>query len=252
MTSIFDPASFIPQSTVNVKTWVKSAFVQAVGEVFASHPDPILKTELDANGNKISGVSVTIENPTDEIVYPAVVVRWLEQTVKNAGVGHIEYIFDPDNNATVPFRHAYYRGQIELGIYALSSLDRDLVSDTLVQLMRMPDMAAYTQNYFNQIFNDVDSSANLNYINVDTDNISPTGESVSQVPWLAENALQYTSGYRSNVFGEFYSLPPGFHFGGYISAVDVYPYIGGVEPLPDPNPDDPAIWEPPLDQDFAE
>lgn len=242
--SIFDPDSFVSQQTTSVRTFIKTAFVQAVGEVFAQHPDPYLITQLDSAGNKLSGVSVTVENPTDLVQYPSVVVRWLEQSVENAGVGHIEYIYDSDNSATVPFRHAYYRGQIELGIYALSSVDRDLVADSLVQLMRMPDMATYTQQYFNQIFNDDDNSNTLNYINVDTDRILPVGESVSQVPWLAENALQYKGGYRSNVFGEFYSLPPNFTFSGYIEAVNVYPYIGGVEPVPNPDPSDPAVWLP--------
>jgi hypothetical protein len=243
--SIFDPSSFVPQQTVSYKTFLKSAFVQALGAVYELMPDPVLQTTLDAGGNKLSGVTVTIEYPTDSIVYPCIVVGWIEQYVRNAGVGHIEWILDENTNLPTPFRHAHYQGQIELAVYALSSLDRDLVSDSLVQIMRMPDMATYTTNYYNQIFNDVDNSNTLHYINVDTDNIRPVGESVQQVPWGAENALQYKSGYRANVFGEFYSLPPDYQFGGYISEVDVYPYVLGTDPVPDPDPSDPAPWLPP-------
>lgn len=244
--TIFNPADFIPQRSVSYRTFLKTAFVESLGSVFAVHPDPILKTVVDTAGNKLAGVTVTVEYPTDMIVYPCIVISWIETSVKNAGVGHIEQIFDPVTSGATPFRHAHYAGQIECAIYALSSVDRDLIADSLVQIMRMPDMATYTLQYFNQIFNDADPTNTLHYINVDTDNIRPIGESVSQVPWGSENELQYKSGYRANVFGEFYSLPPDFVPPGYIADVKVYPYVIGIDPLPNPDPSNTNPWLPPI------
>src|SRR4051794_20431433 len=127
----------LPEQTIRYKTHVKTSLVQALRQVFANHPDSILRS-----------TKVTIDYPTSENMYPTVIVRFYERQVKNAGVGHVEYLFREGETRKDKFRHYLYDGDIEFAIYALSSKDRDLISDTLIQTLAMADMASYTNRFW--------------------------------------------------------------------------------------------------------
>jgi len=94
----------IPITTIRYKTFVKQTVVSALRTVFTNHPDAIL-----------ASTKTTIDFPFTEAEYPAVVVRFYERTIKNAGVGHEEYLssgelvdqgtwFDPFVSGSAPFR----------------------------------------------------------------------------------------------------------------------------------------------------
>lgn len=226
--STINPQSFLPIETISYKTYLKSALVSALRIVFNSHPDPRLQTQYDSNGNVSGGTFIGIEFPTDQHEYPTIVVRYYERQVRNAGVGHIEYFFNPVTSGNDAYRHGYYIGTAEFEISALSTLDRDLVSDSLVQILRMPDMEAYTNLFFNEIFNTELSAPNLNYVDLNTDIIDGIGESTTEPPWGSENQLIYQSGYRIDVFGEFYSLPPNKPPVGFLDTINIFPYISSM------------------------
>lgn len=261
----------LPERTVPYKTYIKRAIVDSLRQVFEDHPD-----------TKLRRTKVSIDYPTSELAYPSVVVRFFERSVRNAGIGHVEYKYtqsgsyimvvknnglvikveaiDDDELTTRPeeeralgydvkvfdqysqvtkFRHYLYDGDIEFAVFALSSLDRDLISDTLVQTLAMPDMASYTNKFFNRIYFPPDLTpsesgdyepSHYNYVNLNTDQISGFGETHTPQPWLSEDQLVYQTSYRVGIYGEFYSLPPIVDEGvfGLISAVNVLPYDGAV------------------------
>jgi hypothetical protein len=223
----------LPEETIPYKTWVKTSIVEALKPVFANHPD-----------EKIRGTKVSIDYPTSRAHYPAVIVRFFEQQIQNAGVGHVEYILINDSDPyRVKFRHFLYKGSIEFAIFGLSSLDRDLISDTIVQTIAMSDMASYTRNFWDRIyFPDTSVKSDWNYVNLNTDELMPMGEQQTPQPWLSEDQLVYQTGYRVGIYGEFYNLPPTvLPAGGVIEKVTVYPYYPPDDPLPT-GTDDPADW----------
>jgi len=216
--------TFLPQKTIKYKTYIKTAIVEGLKPVFAHHVD-----------EKLQNTKVGIAFPKERQSFPSVVVQLYEKEVFNSGVGHEEKIVDSsDPTRTWRFKHYFYKADIELKVYALSALDRDLISDTLVQVIAMGDLATYTNNFFNRIYptdSDAYPDSAGHFINVNSDKISPINETEEKVPWNAEDDLIYSTSYRIEVFGEFYSLPEDFSYQ-YISNVFVYPYVKDVEPVP--------------------
>ena len=209
--------TYFPQKTIKYKTYVKTALVEALKPVFANHVD-----------EKLQDTKVTIDFPRERQKFPTVVIRFYEKEINNAGIGHEENFTDEENNIW-RFKHYFYTGDIEFVIYALSSLDRDLIADTLVQTIAMGDLSNYTNNFFNRIYppepEKVPDSAG-HYININSDRINGFAENQQPVPWESEDELIYSVSYRSAVFGEFYSLPPEMPLE-YIQKAFLYPYVDG-------------------------
>src|SRR4051812_31881558 len=125
-------AAMLPEQTIRYKTYVKTALVEALRSVFSNHPDSLLQR-----------TKVSIDYPTSENKYPTVLVRFFEGKITNAGVGHVESLLREGTAIYDKYRHYLYHGDIEFAVYALSSKDRDLIADTLVQTIGMGDMATY-------------------------------------------------------------------------------------------------------------
>lgn len=227
------------EKTVPYKTWIKQSLIEALDRVFTAHVDDLLRK-----------TNVTIDFPVERASYPAIIVRYIEIDINNAGVGHEEVI--EINDLDYRFKHYHYAGYVEFAIRTLSAYDADLLADSLVQIIGMGDLMDYTNAFFERIY-DADLSehpkAEYNFININTDTIRPVGASnPTPAPWGSEDDLVYQGGYRVDVSGEFYSLPPDENNSlEYIQRVDQYPYITGVEPIPNPNPQDKTQWNPPLD-----
>lgn len=143
----------------------------------------------------------------------------------------------------VKFKHYFYNADIELAVYALSSLDRDLIADSLVQTIAMGSLEPYTNNFFQRVYPDnldLYPDANLHFIDVGSDRIQGFGESQAQTPWGAEDDLMYTTSYRFAVFGELYSLPPQLS---YELVQRVLLYFSNTDVPSDPQSIDPgAQW----------
>lgn len=235
-----DNFGFLPQATIRYKTYVKTAMVEGLREVFANHKDP-----------KLSETKVTIDYPRREADYPTVIVRFFEREIKNAGIAHEEYIrFNDENGNSVGsyrFKHYFYTGDIEFGVYALSSLDRDLIGDTLVQVLAMGNLESYTNRFLARIYADTEKYPDSiwHYITVNTDTIQGFGESQNQTPWASEDDLIYQTSYRARIWGEFYSVPPNLP-APIIERVTQYPYIKDAEAVPEGDPNDYTEWQPPI------
>lgn len=223
------------EQTINYKTYVKRALVEGMSRVFDGHVDKIL-----------AGTRVTIEYPHEKADYPTVVVRFFERDIKNAGVGHYEMIEGRK------MKHYLYSGDIELAIFALSSLDRDFLADTIVQIITMGDIQSYTNEFFERIYNADETEipqAHWNYLNVNSDRLLGFGETQTAAPWKPEDTMIYQTSYRCAVAGEFYSLFPDQPVGGLIRSVPIYPYIGkemgDLDPVPEGDPrDTTTTWLP--------
>lgn len=313
---------FFPEQTIRYKTFIKRMLVTGLTEVFAKHPDDIIQR-----------TKVSIEFPRTQADYPAVVVRFFERDIFNAGVGHEEMVyltgesdskeievsvshegaiqlnwaptkfatgyrvykgrdsnkesevfatltnsfidtgakgqkqkvpnditvsFDPPivSASVVPggtnqpgdyfyrvtalapsdavrFRHYFYTADIELAVYAMSSYDRDLIADTLVQVIAMGVLEEWTNTFYERIYpvQAIYPDSMWHFINVNSDTIQGFGETQAQTPWGSEDDLIYQTSYRFGVFGELYSLPPELTFV-MIQQVILYPYIDGIEPPP--------------------
>lgn len=220
--------SYLPEKTIKYKTYIKTALVESLRPVFNEHID-----------EKLRKTKVTIDLPKERQSYPSVIVKFYEKEIYNSGVGHEESFTDSDGKIW-KFKHYFYNGDIELQILSLSSLDRDLIADTVVQTIAMGNLSNYTNNFFNRIY-PPDPDAILDsaghFININSDRISGFGEDTNKVAWGSEDDLVYTMSYRTAVFGEFYSLPSDMPYE-FVSEVFTYPYIEGTTPIPSGSEDD--------------
>lgn len=241
------PEPLLQQQTIKYSSYVKETLVYALRSVFASHPDAILRS-----------TSVDVDFPLTRNDYPAIVVRFYERGLTNAGVAHIEHI--EDANATgryVKYKHYLYQGDIEFAIYGLSSVDRDLVGDALVQILTMGETEPYSNLLLDRVYDPPSIPAENeggaydpsmdHMMNLNTDKLSGFGETQAIAPWMPEDVLVYQKSYRVEIHGEFYSRTPVATNYGLVTAVQSYPYNpDDGEPVPNPNPADPAPWEPGL------
>jgi hypothetical protein len=224
--------AFLPEQTIPYKSYLKRSLVEGLKPVFTSHPDSMLQ-----------GTKVSIDFPNDREKYPAVLVRYHEATIFNSGVGHVEFLYDDQTLQTTKYKHFMYKGEAEFAVYALSSLDRDYISSTIVQTLAMGDLLSFTDQFQSRIYAPsytTTPDAQWNFVNLNTDQISANGESQLPAPWQPEDVLVYMGGYRIPVWGEFYSLPPNTTLQN-IAKVNIFPYMDPIEPVPTGTVD-PAPW----------
>lgn len=217
---------YVKQKTIQYKTFLKRAVVEAIQNSFSTHPDASLaKTKIG------------IEYSTDRADFPAIIVKFYERELANAGVGHEEWGPSPeDPNFDVPggpwtmwikYYHRIYKGDLEFEIYAKTSLDRDKVADALIEVLAMADVAAVSEKFQERIYDSIGKTpaAGEHFITINTDLITGYGEQQMIAPWMPEDTMVYQSSYRVPMLGEFYSLTPSILTSmGLVTEVDVYPW----------------------------
>lgn len=233
----------LPQKTVQVKTHLKTALVDALRSTFAVHPDTLLRD-----------VKVNTEFSFEEVDYPAVVVGYRGRDVTNAGVGHVEWVYNQVDGTAQSHKRRHYHGDVDFTIYALSTLDRDIISDALVEIIGLSEVTNYTNYFLARIYSPVEwlgvtsevsaeelgTNYNWHHININTDQMYDIGDSQTPAPWMPEDVLLYQGGFRLDVFGEIVSLPSDAFYT-IIQQVLSYPYTKGVDPIPQGTVD-PAPW----------
>lgn len=230
------------QRTIRYKTYLKQAVVEALTAVFEAHPDPLLVN-----------TKVRLQSSFEEVDYPTIVVGFQESEIHDAGIGHYERHQQGVGGPWYKQYRKHYYGSLTLTISALSTLDRDLISDALVETVMMSPIRAYTNFFLTRIYDpeEFESMKNMplgsigdahyyNLLNLTTQKLSPIGDSAVPAPWGPEDVLVYQSGYSMATFGEVISLPPTILYT-LISEVRQYPYVAPIEPLPTGTVD-PALW----------
>jgi hypothetical protein len=227
------------QHTIGYRTYIKQTLVEALRDVFDDHPDPLLR-----------GTKVSVELPTDRASYPAVIVRYYNRSLRNAGIGHHEWMlatpegYEP--KLFQKFKHFMYNGDIEFKILAMSSKDRDFLADAVVQAIGMAETESYTKAFLNRVYEAdpvLEPGSQYHFINLATDEFSELGDQETLAPWMEEDLLVYTATFRIPIFGEFYSrLLTDQTSYGIVQKVEIYPWIPDLEVEPDPNPEDQSPW----------
>lgn len=225
----------LQEQTIRYKTYLKRSLVEAFSTVFKNHPDPLIRQHT----------KIDVDLPMVRSSYPSVVVRFYERQIKNTGVGHMETLQNP-SGAYQKYKHYMYTGDLEFAIYALSSYDRDLLSDSLVQAIAMSDIEWYTNYFYNRIYESTDFDSYSHFININTDQVSGFGETQVNAPWMAEDTLIYQSSYRVGAMGEFYNRMLNTEYN-LVENIPLYPYTGvdmsGTDPVPGGDPNNTAQWE---------
>jgi hypothetical protein len=212
---------YVQQGTVQYKTYVKRALVESLQEAFAGNADPTVQV-----------AKMAIDFTEDDFTLPAIIIKFNESQLPNAGVGHFEWLpspitADPTDPSTdfIEYQHRMYKGDIEFDIYGESSADRDVLSDALVELLAMNEVSVTGSQFMQRFYQDFQNTPYglWHYPTLNLDQITATPEQNTLAPWNPEDQLVYQVSYRVPIFGEFYSYtPPDAVATGPITEVDVY------------------------------
>lgn len=212
------------QTPVAYKTTINRTIVNALRDVFTSaYPEADFQS-----------LNVVTQFPLTEVEYPAIICHYSEEANHNAGVGHAEYFPDPDGNLR-KWMHRRFEGTMEFTVAALSPLDRDVLSDALIEVLGFGTLDPLMDNFYIRVYGEVDVDVGilglLHQMTLNTDDIVPMGESNSIAPWEPEDALVYTVGHSVACHGGFYNTLRNTDPLGYIQSAKIYPYLDISEVL---------------------
>lgn len=217
------------ERVVGYNRMVKRAMVEGVRRVFTNQ----------FAERQLRDLRVASTFPMTKADYPSVYVEFIEGANVNAGVGHSEMFYDV-NGVLRRWNHRLFDGSIRFNVLALSSVDRDILGDAIVEMLAfsgMPEMSLQ-HNLFTHIYGDPDGISpdlrqTLSHLAYDSDVIRPGGESVSPVFWGSEDDLAYEKSYSVNVTGGFYNSYPSDVVGpDFITHAFVYPKLADQVALP--------------------
>jgi hypothetical protein len=222
---------YYPQQTIQYSTFIKRALVESLQDALEHHPTPL-----------VASAKVAIDTTHDLFRLPAVIIKFYEREMPNAGVGHEEWLVsptdpDPENPTEfIKYYHRLYKGDVAFEVWGMSSLDRDLVRDALVEVLTMTDVTTSGYTFLQRLYFYLNTTPyglwHFPVLNLDL--ITGYGEQQTAAPWAPEDTLVYQVTYRVPIFGEFYSNTPTEPMGiGTVSEVDVYPWIPGIDPPPE-------------------
>lgn len=210
-------ANLRAEPAVRYKRYVKRVVIDALRSVFTNvYPDP-----------QFRNLNIALEYPLKRELFPAIVVNFDESRVLNTGVGHVEF-----SSINQKFFHYMFEGALELRILTLTPLDRDVLSDSIVELIAFGRLQSLTREFFEAIYSDDNNGGQIMF---NSDVLTPLGENVSLNNWGEEDQPVYQTGYRVELNGAFYSNAKSSPFLTWIDQVNIYPWAEG-EPRPDPNP----------------
>lgn len=233
---------YYPQQTLQYSTFIKRGLVEALSDAFVGHPAPI-----------VANTVVHIDFTHERWRLPGVLIKFYEQSLKNIGVGHVEWLDSPqDPNPSNPslfvqYYHHIYHGDVAFEVWAQSAVDRDIIRDGLIEALTMTSATDAVTNaggaFLNRFYNSLASTpyGQWHFPVLMLDDITGYGERQQVAPWHPEDDLVFSVAYRVPIVGEFYSNTPTLPTSvGLVQEVDVYPWIDGTDPSPTQNPDNPG------------
>jgi hypothetical protein len=181
--------SSILRAPINYKMEVKRSVVSAFQAVFNNqetyfpgYPSSKLLTESH----------ITIEYPQRPEQYPSMIIGFQERVLKQAGIAHIDVI----SENTIKQKW-YFEGLITIEIFALTSMDRDFISDSVVNMLS-----------FGRVMNvpfrqKIEAEANVD-LQVSLGSLEPIAEqTMSGASWGLTDQRIYTVGYNFGCIGSF-------------------------------------------------
>lgn len=195
---------------------------------------------------QLANLRVTNDHPLTEIEYPCIVVEYEPSRIRNAGVGHEEWFVDA-NNVFRKWHHSRFEGSVTFSIYGLSTLDRDLLSDALIEVLRFGRLDVQLDKFFIDIYGDPASTTVdllFSQLMLNVDDIAGGGNSEGLAPWSPEDTLVYSTSHSLEIHGGYYNVIPTQTWQ-VVTKATASPYEEDVEfTLPFPNPA--AAWTNPF------
>lgn len=193
----------ILRSPINYKMETKRAIVKGLQNIFYNTEEYF----PDYQSSKLLTEShITIEYPQRPEQYPSIIVGFKERELKSAGIGHYELI-----NDTTAIQRWLFQGSITIEIFALTSMDRDFISDSVVNLLSFGRLEGFTFREY------VENNTNID-LQLSVGSLTPIPEqTMSGVSWGLTDQRIYTVGYEFGCLGAF------------ISTTKNYDYIGGFD-----------------------
>ncbi len=184
---------------------VKRAVVLGLREVFDSeHPDP-----------EVRGIRIDMEYPQTKAEYPAIWVQFSLRRLGASGLGNPIFVDDQDR----PYSLWSFDGTVSLTVVALTSRERDRISDAIIQTFAFGQMTGPTSEFLEHVRED----PNVSFM-VNQDELTGLGQSVTAgVPWN-EDLYGYEDGYSFDITGQFrsaFTTDPVER----LSEIDVYPGV---------------------------
>jgi len=208
------------EPSVQYRRLIKRTLVSSLRTVFSDqYPDP-----------QLQNLYISVDHPLKREQFPSVIVSYEESVVKNAGVGHIEELQD-DRFLTIQAKHFMFEGRIKFQCYALSPLDLDILSDSVVELLAFGRLDNLMNKFFDSVFSGVPDTAQ---ISLHSDYLTPLGDSSMSTFWGSEDGLVYQGGYSISCSGGFYNVIKEGDVANYIEDIIVYgsqPYTNEEEKL---------------------
>jgi hypothetical protein len=179
-----------------------------------------LKAAFDSGYDRdrqLTGLRVTQEYPLRREDYPTLLVEYAPQRVVSAGVGHVEWFDDPRGHLR-KWKHSRFEGTLNLRVYALSTLDRDLLADAVAELIRFGDLDPQLNRFYERMYPAGDdlpvlpgedySWGMFSQLMLDSDQLVAAGNSATVAPWQPEDVLVYSGGWSMNLHGAYYNSYP--------------------------------------------
>jgi hypothetical protein len=207
--SEMDQAAFTPQLNEPLpRAWTEGGVIENVKRaVVASIRTGLRGTSLAATPGEEELFDVSIEYPTDTTKYPSVWVQFSIESLQRAGLA-MQSITEVDGEWG-PVYEWMFTGRITLTIAALSSKDRDRLSDTVISALafsRPPDLVIRKPGQDAQQNRGLITALNNNpYVamTLNTDQIISGGQTVTGgTPW-APTILLYEDNYAVTCQGQF-------------------------------------------------
>lgn len=164
-------------------------------------------------GGDVSGSEVTVdmEYPMKKEHYPGIWVQFSFSEMVNSGIGHEVLTSTVGANDEVnwePVKEFQFRGRVTLSIVALTSLERDRLSDSVISMLmfsRPPEYVITKVNedtkQFRQLINSLATNPYIS-MTINHDELIPGGQATSTgVPWDDE-IPGYEDTYSFDILGQ--------------------------------------------------
>lgn len=205
--SLDDPATEVNETPP--RAWTEGGVIENVKKaVVASVREALEQTTLGVSYRDGLKFHVDIEYPTELNQYPGIWVQFDIVRLQRAGLGMSRAVKDDDGNWGEIYQW-FFDGRITLTIAALSSKDRDRLSDAVIAQLafsRTTDLTLRNPDIDTKQMRGLwDALLESPYIAISlgTDEIQSGGQTASQqVPW-APNALLYEDQYAITCQGQF-------------------------------------------------
>lgn len=164
---------------------VKTTIIQALQQTY----------DQNFPETQFQNMYVSMEYPMLETQYPGIWVRFSFSKLQIVGIA--SYFM---NNTNHEYKMWYFEGTTTLQVFAMTSLQRDRMSDSLIYMFAFGDLDVPEARFLNSIYQNPYINISLN-----TDQLNPGGQSENiGTPWQ-EDQIVYNDSYSFDMVGQFAS-----------------------------------------------